>query len=160
MAGGRRIHGLAALVGAALVAGCGLFGPTTPAAVAPSLDSWRDLGLACSGPTTTDNQPSEFLQWSCQGRIAGAFVTGTLDGNASGVTDIVLTIPAETARAPMITAFASIVDGTAALSSVNGQIQPWLMAWNGVDDASHGFGPTIVGLQAEQTWYLLAIHFR
>jgi len=150
---------LAALIPLVL-AGC-LGAPATPAAVAPSLDGWRGLGLSCTGPTE-DNVPSGLLQWSCHGTLNGADLSATLDGDAEGVFGIRATLPAGTDKEAIAGAFGDLVDATPALSSADGQIRPWLEAHDGPESyGEYGlieeFGTSRVMLRVDEPWITLII---
>jgi hypothetical protein len=155
MARRRRIQGLAAVLGAALVAGCAAaFGPATPSEVARSLDDWRDLGLVCSGLTT--DEMSGLHQWSCHGRVAVTFAEATIDGNDARVADFFVTVPAASQRVVAEAAFATIIEGADALAQVRVAMHAWLLAWDGAH-ASATFGPATVRLQLDPTSYSLGI---
>jgi hypothetical protein len=143
-----------------VLGGC-LGGPGTPAAVAPSLDGWRGIGLTCTGPTE-DNVPSGLLQWSCRGMLRSATLFATLDGDDAGVFTILAALPAGTGRETVVGAFGDLVDATPALASADGGIRPWLEAQQG--PASYWesglvaeFGSARVMLRAEDPWITLNI---
>jgi hypothetical protein len=155
----KRLAILAALVPVVL-AGC-LGGPTMPAAVAPSLDGWRSLGLTCA-TATVDNVPSGLLQWSCHGAVRSVDVSATLDGDEKGVFAITATMPAGTDREAIAGAFGDLVDATPALAAARGQIRPWLEDQG--DPSSYGesgsmaeFGMSRVKLWADETLLVLDI---
>ncbi len=151
----KRIQGLAALLGGGFLAGCGVFGPATPAEAGRSPDAWRDLGLQCSGPTMGPDG-SGLLRWSCHGRVADVFAEATIDSNEARVVDFFATIPAASQPAVAKAAFAAIVDGTDVLADARAAMHAWLLAWDGAD-ASAGFGRATIHVQLDQTWYSLGI---
>jgi hypothetical protein len=143
-----------------VLGGC-VGGPATPAAVAPSIEGWRGLGLTCSGPTE-DNVPSRLLQWSCHGLVESAALQTTLDGDAEGVFGILAALPAGTDKEVIAGAFGDLVDATTALASVSGRIRSWLEAQDG--PASYGefgliaeFGTARVMLRVDDPWITLNI---
>ncbi len=155
----KRLAILAPVV-ALLLAGC-LGGPATPAAVAPSLDGWRGLGLSCS-TAMEDNVPNDLLQWSCHGPIRNVDVSATLDGDQKGVFAITATVPVGTSAEAIGGVFGDLVDATPALAAVSEQIGPWLEAQG--EPATYGefglieeFGISRVQLSADETQVVLAI---
>ena len=64
-------------------------GPTTPAAVQPTLTAIETLGLRC-GDGVKDNVPSGLFQWSCSGAMEAVKATVLVDGNAEGVAGFTL----------------------------------------------------------------------
>jgi hypothetical protein len=101
---------------ALLLAGC-IGGPAAPAAVAPSLDGWRGLGLSCS-TAMEDNVPNDLLQWSCHGPIRNVDVSATLDGDQKGVFAITATVPAATSAREFGGAFGDLVVAKPGLAAV------------------------------------------
>jgi len=138
-----------------ILAGCAALGPATPAAVAPTLDGWRGLGLSCSRPTE-DNVPSGLLQWVCRGSLRAAAFTAVLDGDDKGVFDITAQVPAGTSRETAVAAFVDLVDATTAVAAVRGAVRSWAEAWDGSQESAE-FGITWVMLEADATWVTLVI---
>jgi len=97
------------------MAGCSILGPTTPGAVAPSLDGWQHAGLSCDGPHD-DSVPSGLLQWRCEGTLGGIRITANLDGDDKGVFQILAQVSPSADRASAVAAFAGLVDAMTAMS--------------------------------------------
>jgi hypothetical protein len=138
-----------------VIAGCSVVGPPTPGAVAPSLDSWQRLGLSCDGPHE-DGEPSGLLQWRCEGTLGGTETTANLDGDDTGVFQIVAHVAPSTDRASAIAAFGGLVDATPALAQVDEPVLAWLDKWNG-KDTSGGFGISWVRIARDPAWITLSI---
>jgi hypothetical protein len=137
-----RVIVLAGLI--ALSTGCGGPAPTTPPAMAPSLAGWASAGLACAGPTPSDNMAG-LLAWTCSGNLAGTDVAAAMDGDARGVFLASVSLPAGTDRAAIVAAFAKLADATTAYAATGPQIHAWIEAWGGgVDGAT--FGTTSVAI--------------
>ena len=58
---------------------CGGPAPTTPPGMAPSIDGWTRIGLACVGPASS-NDPDGLLKWTCSGTLRGIAVRGPVAG--------------------------------------------------------------------------------
>lgn len=140
---------------AAALTGCSILGPSTPAAVVPTLDSWGAAGLPCSGPFV-DNVPNGLLQWRCNGVVNGIRITATLDGDTQSVFQIVGQVRGGTDRATSASTFQSLVKATAALAPVSDAASAWLSAWDGTQ-AQATFGTAWLLLLPDPTWITLSV---
>jgi hypothetical protein len=117
----------------AALTGCGGPAPSTPPAMAASIDSWARIGLACVGPATS-NDPDGLLKWTCSGTLRAIAVTGAMDGDARGLFLASVSVPAGTDKATIVAVFADVADAPTAYATVAPQIRTWLEAWSGTVD--------------------------
>ncbi|MHB8960731.1 MAG: hypothetical protein ACYDAN_14040 [Candidatus Limnocylindrales bacterium] len=103
---------------------------TTPAAVAPVVAAWRDLGLSCGDPVV--GMPENAPQWSCQGQMRGAHVNAAFLGDNAGLVDMTLEIASSTPRQTATAILADVVTATPAFAARHAAIVSWLGAWDGL----------------------------
>lgn len=138
--------------------GCAGPAPTTPPAMAASLDSWARIGLLCVGPANS-NDPDGLLKWTCSGTLHATALVAAMDGDVRGLFLASISVPAATDKATIVAVFADVADATIAYATVAPQIRSWLEAWNGTVDGIT-IGPaslaiaTAVGSPPTTTLYL------
>jgi hypothetical protein len=143
---------LAAVLLAMTLAGCG---PAVPAAMLPTLDGWRALGLACSAPRE-GNEPNDLLAWTCRGRIQGADLTAVVDGNDHGVFGLMAQVPAATDAQTAGEALAALAGATPFLADSDGAIAAWIRA--AIDNdarTSTSLEGARISLEHDPTWITL-----
>jgi hypothetical protein len=132
-----------------IVAGCGGPTPTTPPALAPSVDAWTHAGLTCAGPTPSGTMAG-LLAWTCSGTLHGTVVTAALDGDAQGVFLASVSLAAATDHATTAAVFADLADAMPAYASARPQVHAWIEAWTGAVDGAT-FGTTSVAIAPVDT---------
>lgn len=133
----------------ALAAGCGGSVPTTPPAMASSLEAWSRIGLSCAGPSAS-SQVVGLLDWACSGTLHEIEVTAAIHGDTRGLFLASVTVPAVDDHATIVAVFADVADATVAYAAVGPQIHAWVKAWGGgVDGAT--FGPASLAIAPSET---------
>jgi hypothetical protein len=127
----------------------------TPAAMSPTVDSWRAAGLSCDGPFE-GNVPSGLLQWTCHGTLAGVEIWADVEGDDKGVFDAQAQVPADTSPASAGTAFGVLISATPALSDVATAATTWVRSSVG-SDGTGSFGSASFILERDVTWLTLSI---
>lgn len=145
---------LSVLCSAAVLGGC-TFAPGTPAAVRPSLDGWRALGMSCAGPNQ-GGEPNDLVQWSCTATVRGATLSAVLDGDDQGVFSLQAGVPAATDLSVARDVLADVARATAALGDQEADVEAWLRSWDGADAAAT-FGTAWVHAQRDATWTMLTV---
>jgi hypothetical protein len=123
-----------------------------------TLEEWKAIGLACTGPTK-DNVPSGLFQWSCRGQRHGVELSGVLDGDDRGVVSLQFVVDASTTPDAALDAFAGLVDATSQLDGHAAEIIAFIAGWPSIGTTG-SFGPTRVRIDVDQIWRSIYVSVR